>query len=238
MKTPSNPQCISGRGLKQAVADLLRGDDAASAVNAICGMPARRVVGPLFGLFCARDRLARWRAVTAMGAVVDRLADENLESARVVMRRFIWNLNEESGGIGWGCPEAMGESMARHSRLAEEYGGLLISYLRPECNYIDHPPLQQGVLWGLGRLAHARPGTAAGCGGVLVPFLGSEDAALRGLAAWVAGPVADAGILPHLAPLADDEHPFPLYRDGHLSDPPVGVLAREAIRRIEKGGKS
>ncbi len=234
MNTIVHPPRASGRDLKQAVGELLRGENLASAVTVISGMPARRIVSPLFGLFCDRDPLVRWRAVTAMGAVVRRLAEDSLESARVVMRRFIWNLNEESGGIGWGCPEAMGESMAREARLAAEYGGLLISYLRPECNYIDHPPLQQGVLWGFGRLAHARPETAAGCGGVLVPFLGATDAALRGVAAWAAGAVGDAGTLPHLEPLADDERLLHLYRDEHLSELPVGALAREAIGRIKR----
>lgn len=213
---------------------MLGAGDTAGALDRLMRLPLRKAVNPLFGLLCDRDPLLRWRAVTAMGAVVCRLADADLESARVVMRRFIWNLNEESGGIGWGCPEAMGESMARHARLAEEYGSILISYLRPECNYIDHPPLQQGVLWGLGRLADARPATAAGCGGILVPFLRAEDAALTGLAAIAAGPVGDAGILRHLAPLANDERRFPLYREERLSEHPVGAVAREAIRRIEK----
>ncbi|MEA3417440.1 MAG: hypothetical protein U9R02_15080 [Thermodesulfobacteriota bacterium] len=53
-----------------------------------------------------------------MGVVVSNLADHDMESARVIMRRLIWNLNDESGGIGWGSPEAMGEIMARNNRLA------------------------------------------------------------------------------------------------------------------------
>jgi len=37
------------------------------------------------------------------------------------MRRLMWNLNDESGGIGWGNPEAMGEILACHEALANEY---------------------------------------------------------------------------------------------------------------------
>jgi len=57
-----------------------------------------------------------------MGRVVSSLAEKDMESARVVMRRLMWNLNEESGGIGWGCPEAMGETMARSAPLAWNTG--------------------------------------------------------------------------------------------------------------------
>ena len=74
------------------------------------------------------------------------------------MRRLMWNLNDESGGIGWRArPEAMGEIVARSERLADEYGHILISYLDPDGNYLEHPLLQRGLLWGIGRFAHARP---------------------------------------------------------------------------------
>ena len=59
-----------------------------------------------------RDELIRWRAVSAMGIVTAALADARMDAARVIMRRMMWQLNDESGGIGWGIPEAMGEIMA------------------------------------------------------------------------------------------------------------------------------
>ena len=165
-----------------------------------------------------------------MGLVVSRLADENMESARVVMRRFMWNLNEESGGIGWGCPEAMGECMARSERLANEYGCILWSYLHPERNFIEHPALQEGVLWGIGRLAHARPSMTVDCTELLTPFLESPEAALRGLAAWACGPRADARLTPLLEKLAADSASFQLYRGERLEACSVGELAAQALR--------
>jgi len=110
----------TGRELKRIVANLLIAETFPSSLVAISQLPARQVVNPLFAFFCDPDALRRWRAVTAMGRVVSSLAENDMESARVVMRRFMWNLNEESGGIGWGCPEAMGETMARSAPLARE----------------------------------------------------------------------------------------------------------------------
>jgi len=220
----------TGRELKRIAATHLLSETFPASLEQICQVPARRVVNPLFSFLCDRNHLLRWRAVTAMGRVVSGLADENIESARVVMRRFMWNLNEESGGIGWGCPEAMGECLARSERLADEYGGILLSYLHPERNFIEHPALQEGVLWGVGRLAHARPAMMADGTELLAPFLESPEAALRGLAAWACGPLADARLTPPLEKLEKDSASFLLYREYRLEACSVGELAAQALR--------
>ncbi len=150
------------------------------------------------------------------------------------MRRFIWNLNDESGGIGWGCPESMAEVMAQNERLADEYGCILISYIQPACNYLEHEILQRGVLWGVGRLAHSRPQYTRTIGGYLIPYMESNDPILRGLAAWAAGPAEDAETIPRLKKLADDPARLMLYRDGKFEQYTVGQLAREALAFINQ----
>jgi hypothetical protein len=164
-----------------------------------------------------------------MGAVVSNLAKTNLESARIIMRRFMWQLNDESGGIGWGCPEAMGDTMARSKTLADEYGCILISYIRPDGNFLEHEILQRGVLWGVARLAHSRPELFKGCAHLLIPYMQSKDAALRGLAVWAAGPLIDESIILWVNRLAHDESRFSLYREAQLSECTVGQLAQDAI---------
>jgi len=69
----------------------------------------------------------------------------------------MWSLNDESGGIGWGAPEAMAEIMSLHEQLAIEYSSILISYANPDGNYIEHIELQKEVLRGLARLGKVRP---------------------------------------------------------------------------------
>ncbi len=224
-------QHTTGRELKKILSTLLLREPFPASIEPVLELPGRQVANPLFALFCSTNQLQRWRAVSAMGMVVAKLAGESIESARVVMRRFMWNLNEESGGIGWGCPEAMGESMARSQQLAGEYGCILLSYLHPERNFIEHPALQEGVLWGIGRLARARPSMAVDCAELLTPFLGSPAAALRGLAVWACGPLADARLTPWLEELTADKASFLLYRQERLEACSVGELAAQALRR-------
>jgi hypothetical protein len=154
------------------------------------------------------------------------LAEENMESARVVMRRLMWSLNDESGGIGWGAAEAMGEIMARNSRMADEYACILISYINPCGNFIDHPELQKGILWALGRLAQERPRHAAAAATFLIPFLSSPDPFLRGLAAWTASALPCNATKPLLIRLSSDNKMISLFVNGSICERTIGSLAQ------------
>jgi hypothetical protein len=225
---------LRGRQLKKKLRQHLQTEPFANELDAICRLPLKQTISPLFSFLCTIDERVKWRAVTALGKVVSELAATDLESARVVMRRFIWNLNDESGGIGWGCPESMAEVMAQNERLAEEYGCILVSYIQPEGNYLEHEILQRGVLWGVGRLAHARPQYTRSIGEFVIPSLESKDSNLRGLAAWASGPARAAEAIPRLKELADDPARLMLYRDGSFDDCTVGELAREALLHIDQ----
>jgi hypothetical protein len=219
----------SSRQLKKRIQKLLLQPDLESGLAQIGGMPARKAINPLFSFLCSLDELLKWRAVMAMGEVVDRLAAEDMESARVIMRRYMWQLNDESGGIGWGCPEAMGEIMARNRNLADEFGCILISYIRPDGNFLEHQTLQRGVLWGVGRLAHARPQLLKESVGYLHPYMQSEDPYLRGLAAWASGPLQNKKTTHELKRLMGDDAKLTAFLGGHLKKCSVSKLAEKAM---------
>jgi hypothetical protein len=164
-----------GRALKQKVLALLEADDFEKSLEELQGLPGRRVVNPLFSFLLSNDEKVRWRAVTAMGAVMEIMARRDMEGARVVMRRLMWSLNDESGGIGWGAPEVMGEAMARHGSLANEYASILVSYSYEKGNFLEYEVLQRGVLWGLVRLARVRPHLVPLTDARLDRFLKSHD---------------------------------------------------------------
>jgi len=216
---------MAGRQLKKETLELLSHKDFENGLEKIIQLSARQVVNPLFSFFYNSTELIKWRAVTAMGAVVSNLADHDMESARVIMRRLIWNLNDESGGIGWGSPEAMGEIMAGHDRLAGEYHNILISYIMPDGNYIEHEILQRGVLWGIRRLAHARPQLVEDSVLFLLPYMQSEDANLRGLAAWTAGLFDSKTTRMLLKRLENDQATLTIYLDGKLEEFTVAQFA-------------
>jgi len=228
----SRGEPMGNRQLKKKILALLKNGAFEKGLEEICQMPARRAVNPLFSFLYHSDEMVRWRAVTAMGAVVARLALKDIESARTVMRRLMWNLNDESGGIGWGSPEAMGETMARHGGLAEEYAGILVSYINEKGNFLEHGILQRGVLWGLGRVAHRRPERVQDAASHLPPFMRSEDAVHRGLAAWVAGAIPSDVTKPLLQHLVTDETRITVFIHMKIMERTVGQLAVEALSRF------
>ncbi len=145
------------RRLKDAVQVMLAVDDGKPFPDEILGFNLRKVVNPLISFVQSSDEHVRARAIASLGQVVATLADRDMESARVVMRRLMWSLNDESGGIGWGAPESMGEIMALHGGLAREFHKILISYVDSEGNYLEYEPLRQGAVKGLKRLFAAQP---------------------------------------------------------------------------------
>lgn len=220
---------MSGRRLKARILELLQGDDFAKNLEEISRLPARQTVNALLSFFYHADEHVRWHAVTAVGREVAVLAAEELEAARVVVRRLMWHLNDESGGIGWGAPEAMGEIMACQAQLACEFSHILVSYIRPEANYIEYEPLQRGVLWGIGRLARSRPRLIGEVPPLLSPYLESPDPTIRGLAAWTAGFLDARAIRRQLVRLTADTETIRIYLEGAFLERRIGLLAGTAL---------
>ena len=222
----------STRELKKKLLTFLQSDDFAENLDHLKKLPPRQAINPLFSFFHNRDPLVRWRSVTAMGLITASLAGTEIESARVIMRRLMWTLNDESGGIGWGSPEAMGDIMARSHDLACEFGCILVSYIREEANYLEHPVLQRGVLWGLGRLGHVYPESMRAAATAFHPFLTSEDPFHRGLSAWALTPLDDETATPLLENLTQDKTTITLYSDMRLTAVTIASLARNALKQI------
>ncbi len=200
--------------------------------------PPQELLNPLFNCLCHREQLVRWRAVDGFGLVVPKIADRNPEQARVVMRRFLWMLNDESGGIGWGVPEAMAAVMAGNDLLAEEYLHMLISYtlddgaeLLAHGNFLEHAQLQEGVLWGLCLLAprYRERMVAGGVAANLSGYFGSPHSAVRGLVCRLCGLLALVSYQAQLTALHTDPAVLQIYENGRISEYRVQDLARQAV---------
>ncbi|MEN6437769.1 MAG: DVU0298 family protein [Syntrophobacter sp.] len=190
-----------------------------------------KLIGPLLSFLYETDEIVRWRAVRAVGIIVARMARNSPESARNIMRRLMWSLNDESGGIGWGAPEAMGEIMASDEQLALEYHRILLSYIDEGGNPLEHDQLERGVLWGIGRLASVRPELVRGAVGLVAKQLNSPDAVKRALALWVISILGPASLPAHepLELLHRDETEVRIYQDGKLVNFRISDLADRVL---------
>ena len=222
---------MTDKAFKRRIISWLKTGSLDTVLAEVRRLPPRQAVSPLIAcLFDAGD-IIKWHAVSALGVVMADLAKEDMEAARNIMRRLMWSLNDESGSVGWGVPEAMAEIMANHEGLAEEYAHILVAYMREDGLYWEFLPLQRGLMWGVGRLAEARPDLLKKweAPAYLFPYLDSEDPEVRGLAARALGILRVEGAKMKLAVLKNDSSGVLLYDKGRLETRTVGELAREAL---------
>ncbi|MDA8417644.1 MAG: HEAT repeat domain-containing protein [Desulfobacteraceae bacterium] len=219
------------RELTRQVAAWLKGPDLATALAQVGALPPDKLVKPLFSCLCAPEPRLKWHAVSAFGQTVAALAGRELEAARVVIRRCMWMLNDESGGIGWGVPEAMAEALARHPGLAAEYTHILVAFMREDGFYLELPALQQGLLWGVARLAEieARRLREREAARYLRPYLDSGDQLVIGLACLALGRLGDRRDIPAISSHRALTTPSTIYQNGEFITRTVAQLAEEAI---------
>jgi hypothetical protein len=226
------PRNTGRRALKDEVLAVLRSDDVNRSLETLLKRPPMPIINILFSLFLSHEPLIRWRAITVMGVAVSQLARENLESARVVLRRMTWQLNDESGGIGWGCPEAMGEAAARDERLAAEFAHLLVSYVREDANFLEYEPLRAGAVWAIGRVAQEGTKCMADAIPYLLPSLGAKEPSLRAMAIWALGQLRAREAISELASLQGDTMEVEIYEDDRIRHRQIKDLAGEALAKI------
>lgn len=232
---------------KKKIFALLQNHQWPEIEEALLRCDPKDCIFPFFTALCNSDEKLKWHAVSGFGVVVHRIACSDMEEARIVMRRLLWSLNDESGGIGWGAPEAMAEIMAGHDDLFEEYCHMLISYMGedgPESfqdgNYLELPALQQGLLWGVGRLLSCRKQEmlSRGVEAELPKYLNSSDRIVQGLAAWCLGMCRSQNRTDELTRLSREPFTFQLYRNNVLEEVSVASLAREALDAMQASSSS
>ena len=181
------------RALKKKIIELLQASDLDGVLALLDEFTRKDLLNPLIACLCNSNERVKWLAVSAIGKVVAGIADEVMEEGRIIMRRFMWMLNDESGGIGWGVPEAMGEVMACHRGLADEFSQILVANMREDGNFLELEMLQRGLMWGIGRLGGVRPDLMEKwrAGAYLLPYLDSQDHEVRGRAVWALGQIGE-----------------------------------------------
>jgi len=169
-----------------------------------------------------RGELICWRAIEGIGLVADKLAGEDPEFVRDMLRRQMWSANDESGGIGWSAPEVMAEIIYHRPQMFEEFASIVISFL-------DELMLRQGVVWAAGRMAQARPELVLEAVPELSGFLDDPDPVIRGYTLRFLGIIGEKIDPVKLHMLAGDNSMVPIYENGEISETTVGRLALDVI---------
>ncbi len=143
-----------------------------------------KVLRFLTARLCTGDDDMKWKAVRALGVVAGEREVTGEERVRELLRRFVWQMSDESGNVPYGIPEAFGEVLVARPELQEEFLPLLCS-LAYDPERTQFGPIEQGVIWALARVG----APAAACSpeaveAVVRAAAEHHDPQTRHLASW------------------------------------------------------
>jgi hypothetical protein len=178
----------------------------------------------LFSFIFDNDELTRWRAIEAMGKVTALQAESDIEKTRDLVRRLLWLMSDESGGLGWHSPEVIGEILVNVPDLIDEFAPLLPAYLREE-------PFERGTHLAVYRVASVDKTPFAECRTELLASLRNQDQVIRSLAALALGAIDLKAHYNDIAGLKGDTDEVTLYDfdTGQLRETTVEQIALETV---------
>ncbi len=191
-------------------------------------MRKKRVLGSLVASTYDADPRISWRAIEALGVAASRVAEDDPDHIRQLLRRLLWLINDESGGICWRAPEAMAEILRRQPTLYADYIPI-VTLLLVNLEEEDLERFRAGVLRAIGRLGGLARDSFQDVAPAVVSALIDSDPQVRGMAVWCLHEVGRADLLAGRLDLIADEDPVDLYEDGILTRTTVSQLVQRAL---------
>ncbi len=192
----------------------------------------KRVLSFLTALTYDPDSTINWRATEAIGIAASQIAAQDPEFVRGHLRRLLWLLSDESGGIGWRAPEAIGEILYREPDLFKDFIPILINLIDMEPE--DAPRFRAGWLWAISRLAAVRLEEAQKAHPWVTPALADTDPQVRGMAVWCLSRLAIP--LPEIisANIRQDKGLVELYLSPNAIKMTISELADQAASTLKE----
>ena len=126
----------------------------------------RKALSLLIRMAYDKETLVGWRAIKAVGRVAKVLGTAHNEFLRIAIRKLLWSLSDESGGIGWAAPELLGEIVC-----SDPEGFADIVPLIAEVYNIEEQTFRPGVVYALARVAEVAPELVANYQKVIIRSL-------------------------------------------------------------------
>lgn len=134
----------------------------------------RKAMSLLIRMAYDKETLVGWRAIKAVGRTAKELAKSDHEFLRITVRKLLWSLSDESGGIGWSAAELLGEIVSSDpERFAD------IIPLIAEVYDIEERTFRPGVVYALKRIAKVSPESVVKYQDVILRALVDSDAMTR-----------------------------------------------------------
>lgn len=158
--------------IKRTIQQALEQNDLDAVVSLV--QQHRRALSQLVRIAYDKETLAGWRAIKAIGRVAKALVKTDEEFLRMTIRKLLWSLSDESGGIGWAAPEILGEIV---SADPEKFSDIIP--LIAEVFEIEEKVFRPGVIYALMRIAETDPELVLNYQKVIISSLVDNDPLTR-----------------------------------------------------------
>ncbi len=191
----------------------------------------RGIIKWLISLSYDKQDVISWRAIETIGVISRSFSKGRMDILRETIRRLLWSMGEESGGIGWSAAEMLGEIVTGDPDAFNDIIPILWSYK-------DEEMFRAGILWAMGRIAMIRPELIAFIISDLPEMLEDKNPVVRGYTVLLMGLLPEAlneGTgRQQVLKLLGDTGPVPVYNEGELLSRSVGEIAGETLHKTVK----
>ncbi len=158
--------------IKRTIQQALEQNDLDAIVSLV--QQHRRALSQLIRIAYDKETLAGWRAIKAIGRAAKALVKTDDEFLRVTIRKLLWSLSDESGGIGWAAPEILGEIVSADPEKFRD-----IIPLIAEVYEIEEKVFRPGVIYALMRIADTAPEMVLNFQQIIISSLVDNDPLMR-----------------------------------------------------------
>jgi hypothetical protein len=213
--------------MKQTVTAALEADDYETVLT--LALQSRKVLSVLVRLAYDKETLVGWRAINAIGKVASVFVRSNYDFLRETIRKLLWSLSDESGGIGWAAPEILGEIVSADPVKMADIVPLIV-----EVYFIEEKVFRPGVLYALKRIAETSPESVSPFQYIILNGLCEQDPLAR-IYALKLTELLNVQITPenrerikdHIRNLTQDRSEAWVYRNGGFDGLEVGQFAKQ-----------
>jgi hypothetical protein len=135
---------------RQQLVQLLESNDLDSVVFQV--KDNRRLLSQLVRLAYNKETLMGWRAIKAIGMAARQIVDQEYAFLREMIRKLLWSLSDESGGIGWSAPEIIGEIVCSDPTRFQDVIPIISGIYD-----IEEDVFRPGILYALSRIGEEHP---------------------------------------------------------------------------------
>ena len=158
--------------LKQTIVCALESNDLDAVVSLV--KSNRRALAALVRISYDKETLAAWRAIKSVGLAAKEIVRTDEEFLREAVRKLLWSLSDESGGIGWSAPELLGEIVSSDPKRFSDVIPLIAQVFE-----VEEEVFRPGVVYALARIAETNPEQVAVYQEIVALSLADKDPLLK-----------------------------------------------------------